>query len=154
MGKIGAFVMATLISGVAVMVAECIQKNNNKDKVMNTAMAVVVADAIMGILYLVLKDKYTKYEFIFINIAVAFVCEFFAFPVSKKRKIEKSDVLKLICMESVIVAVYSILTYGQTIIHSDTATATLLSESILKHHSFFPRTWNYVNGDTSLLQEH
>ena len=151
MGKIGAFVMATLISGVAVMVAECIQKNNNKDKVMNTAMAVVVADAIMGILYLVLKDKYTKYEFIFINIAVAFVCEFFAFPVSKKRKIEKSDVLKLICMESVIVAVYSILTYGQTIIHSDTATATLLSESILKHHSFFPRTWNYVNGDIWVL---
>lgn len=151
MGKIGAFVMITLISGVAVMVAECIQKNNNKDKVKNTAMAVVIADAIMGILYLALKDKYTIYEFIFINIAVAFVCEFFAFPVSKKRKIEKSDVLKLICMESMVAAVYSILTYGQTIIHSDTATATLLSESILKHHSFFPRTWNYANGDIWVL---
>lgn len=151
MGKIGAFVMATLISGVAVMVAECIRKNNNKDKVKNTAMAVLIADAIMGILYLALKDKCTKYEFVFINIAVAFLCEFFAFPVSKKRKIEKNDVLKLICMESVIVAVYSILTYGQTIIHSDTATATLLSESILKHHSFFPKTWNYANGDIWVL---
>jgi len=39
------------------------------------------------------------------------------------------------------------MTYGQTIIHSDTATATILADSILRHKNPFPSTWNYANGD-------
>ncbi len=48
---------------------------------------------------------------------------------------------------SLIIIAYSILTYGQSAIHSDTAIATTLSISQLKHGSLFPASWNYANGD-------
>ncbi|MCR5215697.1 MAG: hypothetical protein K6C69_02050 [Lachnospiraceae bacterium] len=52
------------------------------------------------------------------------------------------------------VCIYSILTYGQTVIHSDTATAVLLWKSMKEQHQFFPMTWNYVNGDLWILTLH
>ncbi|MCR5215987.1 MAG: hypothetical protein K6C69_03550 [Lachnospiraceae bacterium] len=51
-------------------------------------------------------------------------------------------------------ASYSILTYGQTVIHSDTATAILLWDAIRNHHDFFPDTWIYGNGDLWILTIH
>lgn len=124
---------------------------NLKSKIVRMICTLVLSNLGGCVGYLVYKSAFTKYEFVFVNIAVAFACEIMIFPMIVKKKIGKKDVLKLICVEGIAVAVYSILTYGQTIIHSDTATATLLSESILKHHSFFPRTWNYVNGDIWVL---
>ena len=151
MNEITLFIIATFISVTAVFAMECAQRKSIRVKITNILIPVLISDMVMGSSYLIFRDVYTRYEFIFINIAVALLCEIIIIPVISKRKIGKKDVLTLICVESCIVAFYSIFTYGQTIIHSDTATATLLSESILKHHSFFPRTWNYVNGDIWVL---
>lgn len=48
-------------------------------------------------------------------------------------------------------AIYSTLTYGQANIHSDTAMASFLVRSQLKHFSLIPKTWNYANGDIIFL---
>lgn len=55
--------------------------------------------------------------------------------------------LKIVALLAVLSVCFSIVTYGQTCIHSDTATATILSNSIVDNKSYFPATWNYVNGD-------
>ncbi len=55
--------------------------------------------------------------------------------------------LKCLCLMSVCIALFSALTRGQAIIHSDTATATLLAQAQLKYRSFFPESWCYGNGD-------
>lgn len=49
---------------------------------------------------------------------------------------------------------YSIFTLGRASIDSDVATGTLLARSILEHKNFFPKTWNYVNGETMTLTNH
>lgn len=55
---------------------------------------------------------------------------------------------------SLFTAVYATLTYGQVTFHSDTATATLLAQSVIKNRSLFPKTWNFVNGDLWFLSLH
>ena len=52
---------------------------------------------------------------------------------------------------SVITGVYSILTEGQAVLHSDTATATLLAQAQLKYHTLFPKSWCYGNGEIWLI---
>ncbi len=64
------------------------------------------------------------------------------------------DIFKVVTIGAIIVIIYSILTYGRTIIHSDMATANLLLESILKHKSLFPDSFNYANGDLWFLTLH
>lgn len=62
--------------------------------------------------------------------------------------------LKILCVLSCLAAFYSILTYGQTVLHGDTATGTILSQAQMKHHSLFPKTWNYVYGDIWVVTTH
>ncbi|MBP5597674.1 MAG: hypothetical protein J6Y02_20045 [Pseudobutyrivibrio sp.] len=56
-----------------------------------------------------------------------------------------------VCVESLLLVIYSILTYGQTFIHSDVATPILLWESIVKNRNIFPASFNYANGDIWFL---
>lgn len=56
-----------------------------------------------------------------------------------------------VCVEAVVLVVYSILTYGQTAIHSDVATPIILIQSMVRNHSLFPETFNYANGDIWFL---
>ena len=72
-------------------------------------------------------------------------------PELKFRIPTHESVLKFICFFALAIALYSALTYGQTVIHSDTATATLLAASQIRHGSLFPSSWNYGNGDVWVL---
>ncbi len=60
-------------------------------------------------------------------------------------------ILMIVSFMTFAVAVFSALTYGQANIHSDTAMASFLVRSQLKHFSLIPRTWNYANGDIIFL---
>ena len=95
----------------------------------------------------------TVYEYIFIILEVVAAVALVLIPVIRK-KVSKDIILRALCVVSVFSAAYSILTYGQIFIHSDTATAILLSESIVRHHNFFPATWNYANGEIWVLGNH
>lgn len=70
----------------------------------------------------------------------------------KKRLLK--DILKVITIGALLIILYSILTYGRTVIHSDIATAILLKESILRHKNLFPLSFNYANGDIWFLTLH
>lgn len=48
---------------------------------------------------------------------------------------------------SLIVVSFSVLTYGRTVIHADTAIASLLAQAQIKYHQWFPDSWCYANGD-------
>ena len=60
-------------------------------------------------------------------------------------------ILAAVSVMTFAVAVFSTLTYGQANIHSDTAMASFLVRSQLKHFSLIPKTWNYANGDIIFL---
>ena len=68
--------------------------------------------------------------------------------IKKLRNISLYDsVLFISFFVSFIAVVYSILTYGRTVINSDTATLTNFVNCVLKEKSLFPKSWNYVNGE-------
>lgn len=79
----------------------------------------------------------------------AFLTVFVLFAAAgyQNRQQMLSLALECFCWLGVITIAYSILTYGQTIIDSDYATATMLGQSILKSGNLFPESWNYANGD-------
>ncbi|MBO4788806.1 MAG: hypothetical protein J5531_07870, partial [Lachnospiraceae bacterium] len=105
------------------------------------ATAVVTLVLAKGIL-----PEWTIYEVSACAGIAAIVLTFAVALFNKKIKFSVDTVLRTICFISIITAVYSILTYGQARINSDTATATLLVQSQIKHGTYFPKSWNYVNG--------
>lgn len=88
----------------------------------------------------------TGYEYFLIVLSITNIFVFFIFPLLSKTFIAK-NILLAIFVESVIVVSYSILTYGRVSVHSDTATGSLLANSIIKNKCIFPSSWNYANGD-------
>ncbi|MBQ9443670.1 MAG: hypothetical protein IJU43_05165 [Lachnospiraceae bacterium] len=69
----------------------------------------------------------------------------------KNIKINILALLKLSFLLIMGVTLYSTMTYGQANVHGDTAIATLLGRAELSHHSLFPRSWCYANGDIWIL---
>ncbi len=61
------------------------------------------------------------------------------------KKTDKA--LKIICYGAILVMLYSIMTYGISTIHSDTATATMLAKCQINNKQFIPDSWCYVNGE-------
>ena len=59
----------------------------------------------------------------------------------------KKWVLLFAMLFSFIVCIYSILTYGRTVLNSDAAIANTYADAVWKYHTLFPKTWNYANGD-------
>lgn len=74
-----------------------------------------------------------------------------------KNRIRKyicaDNFLKAIAFCSVMLVIYAILGYGQTTIHSDTATGIILTKSQLRQGTFFPKSWNYAFGDIWVLSQ-
>ena len=62
--------------------------------------------------------------------------------------------LKFFCFASIIIVVYSILTYGQTSITSDEAMQSFLARTILEKKSLFPKEWAYGMGDVWVISTH
>lgn len=65
----------------------------------------------------------------------------------KNRQCEIESIFGIIVLISLAVVSYSVLTYGRTVIHADTAIASMLAKAELKYHQWFPDSWCYANGD-------
>lgn len=78
---------------------------------------------------------------------VAVAMSFVVFPWIRERHIDHVQLLKASCLLSLCVVVYAIVTVGQTLIHGDIATASMLTQAQMKYGSYFPKNWCYVNGD-------
>ncbi len=107
-----------------------------------------------AVLYCLL-NRYSWYEYLFLDSIGAVFISLIVYPLLFERNsFSYKNILKCLCLYSLSVALYSALTYGQTIIHSDTATATILADSILRHKNLFPESWNYANGDVWIATFH
>lgn len=124
-----------------------------EDKAQGTKRSVVHGAAIAAVsclvavaARLVLGDRVTGYEYLLVASLTA-ALGVLVLPVLRKETFEPMQVMRFVFLMCMICVVYSIVTYGQTLIHGDTATASLLTKSQLKHGQFFPEDWYYVNGD-------
>lgn len=94
---------------------------------------------------------WTTYEYLFLEVEISVLAAMLIVPFLTKEKITSKSILHMVCLMAASAAFYSILSYGQTVIHSDTATAVLLAQSQKRHKNFFPLSWSYGNGDLWVL---
>ncbi|MBQ9537640.1 MAG: hypothetical protein IJU95_00070 [Treponema sp.] len=101
----------------------------------------------------VILQQYYCYEYFSIY---SVLCAFFStllIPFLLDRKsFSYRNVLNFLLLYSASVVFYSIMTHGQAVIHSDTATATILARSQLESKRLFPDNWYYANGDVWFLE--
>lgn len=119
----------------------------------SAAAVTVVANMVAAIFWVLFKNRVTKFECLLVSCVVGIVLAWVVLPIVRTRKLDHIHILKATCFGCVVIAVYSILTHGQTVIHSDTATATLLAKSQISDGSLFPAGWNYANGDVWVLNQ-
>ncbi len=121
-----------------------------KRRAVYTSFSIVVCAAVL-LLFKMLKPEWIWHEYVFIVYvcAVLFVSLFNIFV--DKKKITVQMMLVALCLIGIGVASYSILTIGQVRINSDTACATMLAQSQIRHKSIFPDTWAYGNGELWFL---
>ena len=143
-------ILALLIP-VAVFQTFGSKQYGRKASVIQAAATVVTAVSGMLCFGAVLGSRVTLYECLFVNGLVSAALATLVFPVVQGKKFEYLQLLKFGCLVCIAVVSYSILTKGQTMIHGDSATASLLTKAQLEHGSFFPRSWYYVNGDIWIL---
>ena len=117
------------------------------------ALAGAVSLVVLGAVF-ILGNRVSVYEYLLLDGLLSALVSVLMQPVIRKRWLAHHEVLKLMCLVSIVVVVYSILTVGQTMIHGDTATASLLTRSQLKHRQYFPESWYYVNGDIWVIAPH
>lgn len=91
----------------------------------------------------------TKYEFSFIFYELTILLLMLYGVVINNNRI--NIVLKWNCFAVIGVLGYSILTYGQTFIHSDIATSNALIRTQLESGSFIPDNWAYGNGEIWII---
>ena len=90
-----------------------------KGKVIQVSAVAVASGLALLLAYLLLGSSVTVYEYLLVeSIAAAAVTMFWVGI--RDKDISVARALKLVCLVCMIVVVYSILTYGQTLIHGDT----------------------------------
>lgn len=141
------WMISILLPAVAVVFLGIWDKKDPRSSTKLLLWVEIMINLLIVLIRMRMGDAFTNYEYLLGNaISSATVAQLFGM-VAFQRKITCLETLKTICFICLAVAVYSALTMGQAIINSDTATSTLLTQSQIAHRSFFPKTWNYVNGE-------
>ena len=117
-------------------------------------MIAILANSAAFVASLLFGGHVTEYEFLFVSVLASVGLTMLLFPLVRRAKLDHIHILKIFCVFCICSAVYSILTYGQSHIHGDIATASLLTKAQLDHGSLFPRSWCYVNGDLWVISIH
>ncbi len=117
-------------------------------------LSVFISCVSTSIIFLFYKSELTVYELLFVVAIFSILISKVLYPIVISKNNIGETLLKGTCYLSVIVASYSILTYGQINIHSDSATASLLVKSMIDNISLIPSSWNYANGDVWILGSH
>ncbi len=118
-----------------------------KKKPLLIAVVFLIADLLFTLAAKVLHSSFTIYALIFIFFEAGSVLLFFYLFLCKDMKITLRKILRLVSVMTFATAIFSTLTYGQANIHSDTAMASFLVQSQIKHMSLIPQSWYFSNGD-------
>lgn len=102
-----------------------------------------------GLLYFVLQEHLTIYEFC----GCVCVCSLLLVMMLRilQNKMSVEILLKDLMLIVIVIVLYSIVTYGQTVINSDVATGSLQPLAQRTYGSTFPRSWVCANGDIWIL---
>ena len=139
--------MSVLLPVVAALFLDCWDQKEKKKFFFSVLVVEILT---IGIAYLIRMREgslWTCHEYLLCQAIMSITLSQGCAMLVMKRRITTRETLRAVCFICASVAVYSSLTYGQMILHSDMATATLLSKSQVAHHSLFPATWNYANGE-------
>ena len=143
---LGLFVLFTFIPalyGLPVLERGCFKK-----VCLLRVLLIIITSLTVPIAAWFVLRKYHWYEYLLLDSVVANFLSTILIPFFENRKkFSYKNVLRFFCFFALSVALYSTLTFGQTLINSDAATATILADSQLRHKSLFPATWNYANGE-------
>lgn len=117
-----------------------------KKKYVQVLIAAILSLDVLAVGVIRFVPDVTIYEYLCMGVLAVVITWKLLIPIGKGT-LDRYAWLKCIVWISAVVAVYSTITYGQTLIDSDYATASLLAKSQMKNHSLFPATWNYANGE-------
>jgi len=126
-------------------------RKNYKNFYKALGLCELLSNGIIAVLFFCVTNSFTVYEYILISVIVTLVAIMLSDFAFNRDHICIETLLKYTALITVFISIYSILTYGQSGIHSDTATASVLAKSILDNQSLFPKTFNYANGDLWVL---
>lgn len=124
---------------------------SRRDKGIRCILALIIVNVIGMIFYFWFKKSWSFYEYGLLYSIISIIVTVLILPLIYKEILNIEKILFMFCLMSVSVASYSILTYGQTFIHSDTAIATILAQCQVKNGKIFPHTWCYANGELWVL---
>lgn len=143
-----AFIICSFVTGFFL-----INEKRYKDKVLQSGKVCFITLIPLITLWKILEDKKTIYEFVLVGVEVCAAINLFISFFSKTIEQNQREILilKFVLTNVLVIVIYSIFTYGRTCISSDTAIASLLAKSQLKHRCYFPKTWYYGNGDIWVL---
>lgn len=110
---------------------------------------VVFCIGLLAFQLIIVKYKYFLTIFEYIAVVASWYALFRTVFISKifYNKKPAQLMLSFVFCEALIVCFYSIFTFGQANIHSDTASGFLFTKSIIKNRTIFPSSWSYANGD-------
>ena len=94
---------------------------------------------------------FSGYELLLIFYETLCIATFIYLLRSGRLRMGVRMILTISCLMVFGISAYATLTYGQTIIHGDTAIATMLARAELKYKTLLPKTWCYANGDVWVL---
>ncbi len=123
---------------------------NTKKQIIGLVFLILI-DVIITAAAKLLHGVFSCFELLAIFYETGCILYFIYYHLICRNKILLMNFMKLTCFMALGVAGYSVLTFGQTDVHADTATATLLAQAQLKYRSFFPKPWCYANGDIWVL---
>lgn len=127
------------------------KESENKKRILTAGIVAAAVNCGILLLWLVFRDAVSGFEYLYANSVISLLVVFLGIPLLRDRKLEHTAFLKTICLISVATAIYSNLTYGQTQIHADSATSSLLTKAQWETRDFFPDGWCYGNGDVWVI---
>lgn len=148
----GIFLIISLLMPLLMTIfGACRARDSIQKSAFFSMLSVVIANGAMSATALLLGGSLTQYELLLVNGVVSAGMAFFMIPCARARRFDPVQLLKAAGVGALIVALYSIVTIGQTCISGDTAAASLLTKAQVEHRSLFPESWCYADGDFGVL---
>lgn len=124
--------------------------NKRKEMCQRLVLLLGIEGCVILFLKFVVKLPWTYYEFLLVDCLLYCMGDMF-FQLRHASGDFAKIIFRAFFCASMAVVGYSIMTHGQTVVHSDSATAILLTQAQIRHKSYFPKTWCYANGDIWVL---
>ncbi|MCR5532175.1 MAG: hypothetical protein K6F26_10045 [Lachnospiraceae bacterium] len=140
-------VMLLFLPAVAMLFLKAYNREEKKKTLLSYLVSTSLTVMASLVFFTIAFDGSSIYELFLCAGIASIVLSFAVMLFGRFKEVSAETVLRVVCFICVITAVYSILTYGQATLDSDTAMVSLLTKCRMDHKTLFPSGWNYANGD-------